>query len=136
MVVNPPVICDHCHQIIRIWDAEIDGSVKCPFCQQYSLNPEILKDRFGNEMMSLAVAANSDNGTDSPHWTPIYNFLVNHVYAYSKKTVEDDIKKGVLRLCGEEEAFNRKCMIVWTNTPGYGPGLPVPEWIKEMIREA
>lgn len=136
MVVNPPVVCESCGEVIRVWDYEEDGTVKCPFCGYSNVDPPVLKDRFGNEMMSLAVAANSDTGTDSPNWTPIYNFLVNKVYSYSVKSVEDDVRNGRLHLCSDEEAFNRKCMIVWTNTEGYGPGLPVPEWIKELIKES
>lgn len=134
MVVNPPIKCAQCGEPIIGWDYEDDGTVVCTHCQSHNMPPfEEVVGRFGEELISLAVASTCDDGTESPHQTPRYNWNVNKVYTVPKSSLESDINKGLVRLCGDEEAFNRKCMIVWTNTEGYVPGAPVPQEIKDMI---
>lgn len=134
MVINPPLTCESCGADILGWEYNPDGTVTCTSCGHVNETLHYKKGRNGEELVSLIVASNSDTGTNSPNWHPVYNFLVNKIYTVSKNSLENDIRSGHTRVCSDEEAFNRKCMIVWTNTPGYVPGAPVPQWIKDMIR--
>ena len=134
MVTNPPVVCGGCGKVVAEWDYGDDGMFHCPLCGHAEQSPEVARDADGNELMSLSVASVDDTGEDSPHDTPEYNWLVNRTYIFPRKSVEADVAAGRARVCGEREAFDRKCMIIWTNTEGYSAGAPVPEWIKDIVR--
>ena len=136
MVVNPPVVCWNCGcETPGGWDRDEDGYFQCPRCGFKDESPERKKGSDVEGLVSLALAANADTGEDSPNDTPIYNFRVNHVFTVGVKSLEADVKAQKARLCSKEEAFERKCLMVWRNTDGYSAGAPVPEWIKEMIRD-
>lgn len=131
MVVNPPIVCEHCDTVVFEWRSSA-GDVICPECGN------VIRDRYfcpcpvcgGDDYHTLRVVNNNNWHYDSVSGevTP-YNDRKGTVMNRCGKSIMDDIKsQRVFLLSGREsQAVKRK--ILWTGIDDYDPSRPMPQWI-------
>lgn len=132
MVVNPPIICEHCKNVIHGWEQVQE--FKCPKCDQeiHEFQKQICK--CGEyDLIELVVAADNNFGLQSDGEMFSYNRLVNRLYCHCLKDVEKEIESGKLKVLTDEEAVMKKRLIAWTSQDNYEPGKEMPKWIEEMF---
>lgn len=140
MVVNQPIVCEHCDMVLFDWREE-SGDVVCPYCGQ------VVKDRFyypcprchGDDYHTLRVVNN-----DNWHYDSIsgevteYNDQKNRIISVCGKSLMDDLKHQRMFLLTAKESQDMKRKLVWNSSlrnadkgevGDYDPLKPMPQWI-------
>lgn len=136
MVAEPPLECPHCGHRLVDWERdEAARAVLCPEC-----GARVPEDSFpvcrrcgGRDQIALVIAANNAFGLGSDGEMTSYNHAVNRHLAFCRKSVEAEIKAGLLRLLPPREAVMRKRLIAWTTSDRYEEGKPIPKEIEEQF---
>lgn len=130
MVVNSPIVCEHCNKTILDWELNEENKFFCPKCMEEINHFALKKCECGEyDIVSLIIACNNNFGYTSDGEMIPYNSMVNRIFSFCKKSIEKDIKSGALKLLSAQEAIQRKRLLVWTSQENYEPGTPMPQWI-------
>ena len=134
MVVNSPIICEHCGKRIIDWELNEERKFFCPKCKEEIV--EFSKERCvcGEiDQASLVVASNNNFCCNTDGETIPYNHMVNRIFPFCEKSIIDEVKQGKIRLLSKQEANQRKRLLVWTAQNTYEPGKPMPQWIIDQF---
>lgn len=134
MVVNPPIVCEHCDFVIIDWELNEQGTFFCPACtEEVKKFQHRLCDCGEDDMVSLVVAANNNFCCNTDGETIPYNHMVNRIFPFCRKSIIEDINKGTVRLLSKKQANQKKRLLVWTSQSSYEPGKPIPQWIIDQF---
>lgn len=136
MVINPPIICETCNSVIFEWKSSAE-SVICPDCdnvireRDYYPCPECGDDDY----VSLRVITNDSFGYDiqTGEMTE-YEDKAGEVLNVCGKSLEKEIKSGVVKLLSAKESVDKKRKLTWTHQDDYDSTQPMPEWIIEKFK--
>ena len=136
MVINPPIICEHCSSVVFEWKSSVDNII-CPDCgnviEQRNYYP---CPKCGElDYMTLRVVNNNNWHYDSVTGEVTeYNDKAGFTINTCCKELEKAIKKQEIKLFSEKESADIKRKILWTSSDDYEPGKPMPEWIKDKFK--
>ena len=136
MVINPPIVCEHCCSVIYEWKSSDEGVI-CPECENIIKHRDYYPcPKCGNiDYMSLRVVNNNNWQYDSVTGEVIeYNDKAGFVINICKKELEKEILTHKIILLSEKDSVNVKRKILWTSSNDYKPGQPIPDWIKEKFK--
>lgn len=128
MVVNPPIVCEHCDTVVFEWRSSL-GDVICPDCGN------VIRTRFyypcphchGNDYHTLRVVNNDNWHYDSTRGeVNEYNDKKGVVLNICGKLLMDDFKHQRMFLLTARESQDVKRKIAWTGSDDYEPGKPMP----------
>jgi hypothetical protein len=131
MVVNPPIVCEHCNAVIFEWRSS-QGDVICPDCGQ------IVRARFyypcprchGNDYHTLRVVNNNNWYYDSVSGlVNEYNDKAGRVLNICGKSLMDDLKHQRMYLLTANETQDVKRKLAWTGCDDYDSTKPMPQWV-------
>ncbi len=141
MVVNPPIVCEHCDTVIFEWrETSLDKDtglyvpcdVICPDCGN------IVEERFyapcprcqGHDYHTLRVVNNNNWFYDSVSGlVNEYNDKKGKVINICGKMLMDDLKHQRMTLLTPQESQNVKRKLAWTGCDDYDPTKPMPQTI-------
>jgi len=135
LVVNPPIVCEHCDTVVFEWRSSA-GDVVCPDCGQ------VIGTRFyypcpvcgEDDYHTLRVVNNNNWHYDSTSGeVNEYNDQQGRVMNVCGKALMDDLKNHGLRLMTARESQDIKRKITWTASDDYVPGKPIPQAIIDMF---
>ena len=133
MVVNPPIVCEHCGRRIEDWCEDENGKVFCPYCSLEVIEFKPFPCPCGeNDMVTLVVAANN-NFHESNDGVVGYNHMVNVHYTFCRKSIENDIAEGRIHKCTPQEACQCKRLILWTSQEDFDETKEIPQWIQDTF---
>jgi len=131
MVVNPPIVCEHCDTVIYEWRSS-QGDVVCPDCGQ------VVRTRFfypcprchGDDYHTLRVVNNNNWHYDSTTGEVTeYNDKVGKVIHVCGKSIMDDLKHQRMYLLTAKETQDVKRKLAWTGCDDYDSTKPMPQWV-------
>ena len=131
MVVNPPIVCEHCNTVVFEWRSSV-GDVICPDCGN------VIHDRFyypcptcgGDDYHTLRIVNNNNWHYDSTSGEVTeYNDKKGRVMNICGRLLMDDIRNQRLRLMTAKESQDIKRKIAWTGSDDYEAGKPIPDSI-------
>jgi hypothetical protein len=135
MVINPPIICEHCNSVVFEWKSSEDYII-CPDCEnviekrEYYPCPKCGKQDY----MTLRVVNNNNWHYDSVTGEVTeYNDKSGFVINVCKKELEKEISQQKIKLLSSKESVDIKRKILWTSQDDYESGKPIPDWIKEKF---
>ena len=128
MVVNPPIVCEHCDTVVFEWRAN-QGDVICPECG------DVIRTRFyypcpycgGNDYHTLRVVNNNNWHYDSTSGEVTeYNDKAGKVINICGKSLMDDLKHQRMFLLTARESQDIKRKLAWTGCDDYDSSKPIP----------
>lgn len=131
MVVNPPIVCEHCDTVVFEWRSSV-GDVVCPECGN------VIRDRFyypcphchENDYHTLRVVNNNNWHYDSTSGeVNDYNDQQGRTMNVCGKSLMDDLKRNRMFLLTAKESQDVKRKIAWTASDDYDPTKPMPQSI-------
>lgn len=135
MVVNPPIVCEHCNTVVFEWRSSA-GDVICPDCGK------VIRTRFyypcpvchGNDYHTLRVVNNNNWHYDSTMGEVIeYNDRKGTVMNICGKSLMEDFKYQRMFLLTAKESQDVKRKIMWTGSDDYDSRKPMPQSIIDMF---
>lgn len=135
MVVQPPIVCEHCDTVVFEW-RESEGDVVCPECGK------VIRDRFyypcpychGDDYHTLRVVNNQNWHYDSTRGEVTdYNDKKGAVLNVCGRSIERDIAAHRMRLMSGDESQDIKRKILWTGSDDYDSSKPMPQWIVDRF---
>lgn len=134
MVVNPPIVCEHCCKTIVDWELSEENTFFCPNCKEMIKEFSRKQCSCGDkDIVSLIVATNNNFCYTPDEGVIPYNSMVNRIFAICQKSIIEDVENGKIRLLSKEETIYRKRLLTWTAQDEYEPGKPMPQWIIELF---
>ena len=135
MVVQPPIVCEHCDTVVFEWRSSA-GDVICPECGN------VIMERFyypcprcgGNDYHTLRIVNNNNWHYDSTSGeVNEYNDQKGRVMNICGKLLMEDIKQQRMCLMTARESQDIKRKITWTGSDDYVAGKPMPQSIIDMF---
>ena len=131
MVVNPPIICEHCDSVVYEWRSSV-GDVVCPDCGNIIRHRDYLPCPICGDMdyHCLRVVCNNNWHYDSTNDEVIdYNDKAGRIIYVCGRQLLYEIKKQLLVLLTPNESALVKRKLVWTSSDDYDPAKPMPQAI-------
>lgn len=135
MVVNPPIVCEHCGTVVFEWRSS-EGDVVCPDCGR------VIRDRFhypcprchGDDYHTLRVVNNNNWHFDSTRGeVNEYNDKEGAVMNVCGKSLMEDFKSQRMFLLTARESQDIKRKLTWAMSDDYDSRKLMPQSIVDRF---